>query len=672
MAMDLEKGNLSYRADIDGLRAVAVLLVVFFHAGFAAVSGGFIGVDVFFVISGFLITGIIVRELDAGHFSFASFYERRIKRICPALFALLGLCTVAGFFLLVPMDLKYLGRSIAASVGFYANSHFLSQVGYFDGPAIEKPLLHTWSLAVEEQFYLIWPVSVVVLYRTLGPQKLRYAILLLLALSLVASAIRIDDQQSAVFYLLPYRAWELLLGAYLAVAPMPKPPQWAGTLFGAAGISSIFYAAFSFDTATQFPGLNAMFPCAGAALLIASGSQNGFFNKRFLSLSPMQFIGKISYSLYLIHWPLFSFAHLFLDRKLVLGEAIAIVLVSLALSVLSWRYVEIPVRRAKLRFAVLSRWSLAAGVLLILCAVLYHTTDGLPFRVSKNVMIAEMAKQGRAKYKADCRHDPKPPLLREACSIGAQANGQQYDFVIWGDSHAKHLAFAFADQALAQRLSGIVISAGGCPPLIHEPNVYRACAIDHVRTANWLKTQTRLKTVFLAGIWAVYAKNGFLEAQEPTPSNPRGHPGFKDTIDFLKSLNVEVVIVEDVPTFPVNVASCAARARMYGRDDRVCFQLPASQFKQDTLQVSALLKKAAKRFNLRLVSTAGAFCDAELCRAEKDGVILYGDQTHLNPSGARYLGSKVRFPLPAPDSVGETAALSQVGSDGNTPSARPQ
>lgn len=246
--------SLAYRPDIDGLRAIAVLLVVFFHAGWPGASGGFIGVDIFFVISGFLITGILYRERNVGNFSFADFYARRIRRICPALFVLLALCAVVGLFLLVPGDLKALGRSIAASVFFYANWHFYTQVGYFDGPVIEKPLLHTWSLAVEEQFYVVWPALFIVLYRLAGKKWLPALILAMALVSLAASQMLLGANPAKVFYLLPYRAWELLLGAYLAVAPLQKPSRRPAFLFGTLGFAAIAYAAIFFDTKTAFPG----------------------------------------------------------------------------------------------------------------------------------------------------------------------------------------------------------------------------------------------------------------------------------------------------------------------------------------------------------------------------------------------------------------------------------
>ena len=259
----------TYRPDIDGLRAVAVLLVVFFHAGFGPAPGGFAGVDIFFVISGYLITGIVAKELDAGHFTFANFYARRIKRICPALFAVLAVSSPAAFLLLIPNDLRNFGGSLASTVLFYSNWNFYTEVGYFDGPAIDKPLLHTWSLAMEEQFYFLWPLAVFGLYRAFGRKALPHVIMAVLFASLAASQLVLEFDQAQAFYLLPYRAWELLLGALLAVVSFPAISKFAANIAGVAGLAAIAYAATALDRATPFPGLNALFPCLGAAMLIA-------------------------------------------------------------------------------------------------------------------------------------------------------------------------------------------------------------------------------------------------------------------------------------------------------------------------------------------------------------------------------------------------------------------
>ncbi|MGA9763609.1 MAG: acyltransferase family protein [Rhodomicrobium sp.] len=657
----------TYRPDIDGLRAIAVLLVVFYHAGLSATSGGFIGVDIFFVISGYLITGIITRELDDGHFTFANFYGRRIKRICPALFTVLGIAALAALFILTPDDLRLFGRSIISTVFFYSNWLFYNQVNYFDGPAIEKPLLHTWSLAIEEQYYIIWPVVLFLLYRTGRRNALPYLVLALLCLSLAASQIVLEPDQAQAFYLLPYRGWELLLGAYLAIASFPANSRLVANIMGFAGFAAITFAAAAFDTKTPFPGLNALFPCLGAAMLITAGLHRQALSRTILSFQPLRFAGKISYSLYLIHWPLFSFAHIALDGEPTLIQRVAIVALSAMLAALSYWYVETPARRTTFRFPVLAQAALAAAALLALCGGLYDASKGLPWRAPSSVQIAYAAKYPghHEQDLADCRDDPRPALVHRPCPIGAPARDLQYDFVLWGDSHARHLATAFSDQAKALGLAGLVIWEVRCPPLLNENRVSARCKEANARAQQWLATQTKLKMVFLGAVWKNHAGRGLPQKDGAVFDNARAAQGsavdlsgLEETLSLLRARGLPVAIVEDVPSFPVDVPNCAARARMFGRPDERCFSFPRRSIEQEGEQASSFLREVSRRFDIPIVETVKAFCEGDTCRTEKDGVIFYEDHGHLNTAGSRYLGTRINIPWPASHALqGGTASL---------------
>jgi len=659
----------TYRADIDGLRAAAVLLVVFYHAGFAAFPGGFVGVDIFFVISGYLITGIIARELDAGHFTFASFYARRIKRILPALFVVLAVSAIAALFILIPGELRVFGRSIISTVLFYSNWLFYSKVNYFDGPAMEKPLLHTWSLAVEEQYYIVWPLVLAAIYRAGRRKALPYIILALLCLSLAASQIVLEPDPAQAFYLLPYRGWELLLGGYLAVARLQPLSRLASDITGLAGFACIAYAAWVFNTKTPFPGLNALIPCLGAALLIAAGSQERSLSRALLGFGPIRFIGKISYSLYLIHWPIFSFAHIALDGEPALGQRLTIIAASVALASLSYWYVETPARRSTYRFPALARAAVAAAALFALCGGLYDAANGLPWRAPKSVQIAYAAKfPGYREHDlADCRSDPKPELVHRPCPIGAPATDFQYDFVIWGDSHARHFASAFSDQAKARGLSGLVIWEVRCPPLLRAAKGKAACKEANARAQQWIATQTKLKIVFLAAVWKGHVERGPAGAARTDGTVASAHaaqddagrlPGLDDTIGMLRARGLQVALVETVPTFPTNVPDCAARARMFGRSDERCFSFPRANIEGGQAEAVSILRQASRHFGIAIVETFQAFCDEDACRPEKDGVIFYTDGDHLNSAGSHYLGTRINIPWPAAAAVqGDTAPL---------------
>jgi peptidoglycan/LPS O-acetylase OafA/YrhL len=651
-------GGASYRLDIDGLRAIAVLLVILFHAGFGPVSGGFVGVDIFFVISGYLITGIIARELEAGRFTFANFYARRIKRIFPALFVVLALSAAAAFIVLIPDDLRLFGHMVKSTVFFYSNLFFYWRVNYFDGPAIEKPLLHTWSLAVEEQYYMLWPLIVAGLYRSARRKVLPLVILALFGFSLAASQIVLQFDPSQAFYLLPYRGWELLLGGYLATVSFRPLSRAASSAVGLAGFAAVAYAALIFTTKTPFPGLNALIPCLGAAMLIAAGAQERSLSRAILGLSPMRYVGKISYSLYLIHWPLFSFAYIAYDAEPPAEVRAAIIGVSIVLASLSYWYIETPARRSNLRFFALTRAAVAAAVALGGWGALYAASGGLVWRVPASVQIAQAAKfPGYAEYdRADCRDDPKPKDVHRPCPIGAPARDMQYGFAIWGDSHARHFASAFSDQAKARGLSGIVIWEARCPPLPHVPAITPECKEANASAQQWIATQTKLKMVFLGGFWQQYMVDG-----QPNSSPGKGaiienaragqgagavEAGLEDTIRFLQGRGLQVALVETVPSVPVNVPNCASRARMFGRSDARCFSFPRDVIEQGGERASAMLNALSRRLGVPVVETVRAFCERDTCQTEKGGVILYQDANHLNSAGSHYLGTRIDIPWP--------------------------
>ena len=297
-----------YRKDIDGLRAVAVLAVVFFHSKLPGFSGGFVGVDVFFVISGFLITGLMAHDRGADRFSLVTFYFRRVRRIVPALLCVYVACTLLAAVLMLPGDMAEFGRSLLSSATFISNHFFYRLAGYFGGESDLKPLLHTWSLSIEEQFYLVWPLLFLVIGRW-QYRWLPYFVWAAGAISLAASVVMVGYQKEAAFFLAPFRAWELLLGASLALlSRRPAIPAWLAELCASAGLSMIVASVLFLDEGHAFPGLLALPPCLGTALLIFAGMERRPAVTRLLSTGPAVAVGLISYSLYLWHWPILSFA----------------------------------------------------------------------------------------------------------------------------------------------------------------------------------------------------------------------------------------------------------------------------------------------------------------------------------------------------------------------------
>jgi peptidoglycan/LPS O-acetylase OafA/YrhL len=361
--------------------------VILFHARLFC-SGGFIGVDVFFVISGYLITRIIQSDLRAGSFTLARFYERRVRRIFPALFLMLAVSSACAYFLLLPHEMIAFGKSLIASAAFVANVFFSGEIGYFDMAAEQKPLLHVWSLAVEEQFYIFWPLVLLVLHNKAGRKGAFLFCALLAGVSLLHSEYLVHGARNAAFYLMPARAWELGIGALLAMGAdlgfLRQIPRRAADCTSLAGIALIGAAIFPFGDLTPFPGKAALLPCLGAALIIAAGAQQTTPGGRLLSWAPFTFIGRISYSLYLWHWPILVFAHLYLGRELHLDETCWALLAMALAAYLSWRFVEGPFRKLPITAHSARAFicgGAAAGLAIACTGALFVSLDGFPRRI---------------------------------------------------------------------------------------------------------------------------------------------------------------------------------------------------------------------------------------------------------------------------------------------------
>ncbi|HZV21199.1 MAG TPA: acyltransferase family protein, partial [Hyphomicrobiales bacterium] len=491
----------AYRPDIDGLRAIAVLAVVFYHAAIPGFSGGFVGVDIFFVISGYLITRIIWIESNTGAFSLPGFYIRRIKRIFPALFALLFISSMAAVILLVSSDLLQYGKLLTGVVLFFANFALIKQSNYFDAPAADKPLLHTWSLSVEEQFYAAWPLILLLLKNNISRRNTLYVIAGLAVISLVLAEARLPDYQKDAFYLPWCRAWELLLGAFLAINQLSLHPGRFADSLSMTGICGIGFAIALYDGSTPFPGLAALLPCMGATLIVAAGNSSNPVS-RFLSWGPLRFVGLISYSLYLIHWPLFSFSRLYFGEELAPPFRGALVVISFALASLSWRFVEKPWRAAK--FSNWRTFSMAVAAMgcFCICGYWFTSSGGLPFRLHEKVLKVEALTNDIAKY---CRALDIPEGRGGlACELGAPSIAG-YDFVLWGDSHAYHFAPAIHKLAERRDLSGVLFTRWGCHPFLNDPHTSKDCQKFNALVASWID-RNPIKLAILGGRWTNHDK----------------------------------------------------------------------------------------------------------------------------------------------------------------------
>ncbi|MBW8723690.1 MAG: acyltransferase, partial [Inquilinus limosus] len=530
--------SIGYRKDIDGLRAVAVLPVVLYHTGVSGLGGGFIGIDVFFVISGYLITAILADEIRRGEFSVLGFYERRARRIFPALFAMLLLSIAAFTAILLPFDLRAFSRSVIATVSFTSNILFHLESGYFAAPSELKPLLHTWSLAVEEQFYILFPILLYLLSKA-GRRTRNVALVAIVGLSFAVNLWGVRPHPSATFYLLPARAWELLLGSLLALDILPAPAaRGLREIAAALGLALIGTGVLTLSAADPFPGWNAAMPCIGAALVIWAGTGGDSLGGHLLGLQPLVLIGRISYSLYLWHWPIIVFVKYATDRALSPAEAGMTVAASLVAAILSWRLVEQPFRgRGRFtRRGIFTASAVATGLLLSLGAVGYGT-KGWPQRFPEAIpIIAKYAEYpssfGMLRRGTCFLQDGQRAAEydRDTCYGGASP-----DALIWGDSLAAHLYRGVSGQASRAKLTTGQATLSLCAPILNLSAYYTAGCKDFNDHIFSLIRQDPPKTVILAGRWEVVGLDDIARLGE--------------TIAALRSAGSQVIVVGQSPIF---------------------------------------------------------------------------------------------------------------------------
>jgi peptidoglycan/LPS O-acetylase OafA/YrhL len=648
---------LAHRADIDGLRALAVVPVLLFHAGFPAFPGGFVGVDVFFVISGYLITSIILDDIERGRFSVLAFYERRIRRIFPALFATLLGSLILGTFVLLPNDLKDLGQSVTAATLFASNILFWRESGYFDAPAEHNALLHTWSLAVEEQFYIVFPL-VLLFFRTRSNYLLYIAAALLVSFALALWGVR--NAPVTTFYLAPARAWELLMGALLATGAIPPPSrQGLRDALSLLGVGLIACSVLAFSPETPFPGAAALPPCLGAGLVIYAGAGGRSLAGRILGAPALAFTGLISYSLYLWHWPLLVLARVYAVRELTVPETIAVLLLSAAIAALSWRWVESPFRRKP---PVLGRQQLfaAAGLVMGVTAALgvgLHLTRGLPQRLPPEAARLAAGASDRNQDRGLCLNEPLQ-LVQDGrlCRIGAGGEARP-TFILWGDSHAEMLRTGLGKVATEAGRTGFFAGYPGCPPLLgvsvgrSDAAVARACRAFNEAVLDLVSRDDGIRTVVLAAHWSLYAtgvrygrKGGrvrLLGDDRTEPGSARANEavlrrGLVRTAAALAGAGKEVVIVGPVPEVGSPVPRTLALAVWRGRNLDI---RPARDgFNARHHIVLSALTGIGQRELARVVYPHLALCDEARCRIESNGRALYSDDNHLTRYGADSIG----------------------------------
>jgi peptidoglycan/LPS O-acetylase OafA/YrhL len=621
-------GHLAYRRDIDGLRAVAVLAVVLFHAFPALLPGGFIGVDIFFVISGFLISGILLADLQRGDFRFSRFYARRVKRIFPALVLVMAACLAFGWLALFPDEYKQLGKHVVGGASFAANLFYWAQVGYFDTAAETKPLLHLWSLGIEEQFYILWPAVLLLAWkRRLNLLALTAAVALL---SFLLNVLGVSHHASATFYSPASRAWELLLGAALACVQLRSgsatpPAKFAPNVLAGAGVALLALGLALVTRERHFPGWLALLPACGALLVIGAGPQ-AWFNRVVLSNRLMVWVGLISYPLYLWHWPLLSFANIVESHTPAPAIRAGAVALAVLLAWLTWRLLELPLRfgAGRARVAVLCiLMAVAAGV----GAALY-AGDGLPARAA----IAENLANQKALVLVEdvvnataCKQRYGFATLYEYCLL-AQVD-KDPTVVLVGDSHAYHVV-----AGLTQYYGGIgdnLLMLGTRHPYWGLPP-----GDDPYQNVTQKMLELALDTPSVKTV--VFSTHVRFSNGTPALTNAA-----RETFRRFLAAGKHVIFMDDVPMLNFDPRSCIKRAGVASSATRSRCAMARAEFDQQSPEHEAILKQFAREFpQVEWFQAAPALCDAAWCHAMIGGRLMYRDRDHLSHDGDLLVGKR--------------------------------
>lgn len=616
----------SYRPDIDGLRAIAVLSVLVHHLNAAWLPGGFVGVDIFFVISGFLITSQVYAEICDGRFTIKRFYLRRINRIVPALVVVtVGTC-VAGWWWLSPADGIRLTQSALGAMLGLSNVFFWREYGnYFAGHAAEAPLLHTWSLGVEEQFYLLWPWLLLLLFRW-GRRRMLGVLLLLVLATLAASEFLLGLAASASYYLLPARLFELMLGGLLArwLEIHPLISRRYAQACAVLGVVLVGGSLFLLHKGSPFPGLNALWPCLGAALLISAGNTSPWLT-RCLRLKPLVFVGLISYSLYLWHWPLIAYLHYgHVHISGMMGGAV--VAVSLLMAWLSWRFVEVPMRRSGelLSFAKVGLWRFVLPVGMVAgMAAMTFVMQGFPQRFDPRVVIFERVLAAKPEVLRRGCHVPTalfdtPPQTH--CKLGVDTS--DIDGLLVGDSFANHFTGLVDEMAKAQGLALIDYTMDGCPPILGfetaQPRSYVQRCLQRNQAVFKLLAERSYRRVVMAGSW---------------PRVPAAEELLASSIQAVLKTGAKLTFIWANSAID-RAESCQIRQWMRGssRADGVSCSAPRQA-------PPAYMARIQARFpQVTFIDPNQVICDVDRCRPMLEDLPLYRDGAHLNDVGSRLIG----------------------------------
>lgn len=662
-----QQSHPKYRPDIDGLRSIAVLSVVFFHAFPEIIPGGFIGVDVFFVISGYLISSIIYSNVLRGDFSFSDFFIRRINRIFPSLAIVMISCLLVGWYILLSDEYKQLGKHVVGGAGFISNILLWNEAGYFDSSADSKPLLHLWSLGIEEQFYLFWPVAIWFSYR--NKISLSGVCATFLILSLCSSLWQIRVSPVADFYGPHARFWELMAGSLLAYALVRESNQplwksklsyWLTSLGGKravlkgfasiAGASLLTSGLFFINKGLGFPGAWAIIPVLSAVLIIASGP-DVFFNKKLLSNKAMVWVGLISFPLYLWHWPLLAFSRIVIGQHASPSVRVLIIILSFILAWLTVMLVERPIRHGG------RRKTKAITLLFLMSATGYsgysiYSHDGIK---SRTLIGGDPVNSSAFEWGIDKRQDSQ--CISRLNSVTTEFCLYPKEFpvkaALIGDSHANSI-YDFLSKYYREKKYGVIqLGKSGCLPLLDVERDMNDCPNIMNDIVEYLEESKDISQVFITGRFsaAFTGKNvagterkgwytiRYIKDPSITDRAVIFEVGLRSILERLSKANKKVTVILDYPELNFDPRSCIKRL-FEGNDCRI----EKSAVLNRQAGYRKLIETLSAAYGAKIIDPLGAFCPDEYCYAQIDGKVLYRDDHHLGVYGSDFLWEK-RFTL---------------------------
>jgi len=639
-----------YRSDIDGLRAVAVLSVILFHFFPTKFPGGFIGVDVFFVISGYLISQIIIQELSLKQFSFINFYIKRINRIFPSLIIVLLTSLLAGYFLLFKYELQELLKNIFTSSFFLSNYFYIAETGYFSKSSELNPIMHTWSLCIEEQFYLIWPLLLFLFSKN---SKITFRFLILITtISFIFNLFFVYIDQISTFYSLDTRLWELSMGGILAFYKLQTSNfklQTFSKFSSLIGFLTIILSILFISQQAIFPGFLALFPCVGT-LMIISSDKKSLINKYILSNKYLVNIGLISYPLYLWHWPIISYFKIINSGQVTEYEKITSIIFCFVLAICTYIFIEKPIKKIKRN----GRLSLLLVILLFTTASLsYLLSKNLPQRLNLRIAHYELNKPKFHKIETNDNSCPKN-LSVEHCLV--KFPSKDPTIAIIGDSHANMLYYGFSNSFAKIGENLIFLGKNRCLPFLDykggQVGEKETCQKNITEALNYSVNSKTIKKIILAsrGPLYIYGK-GLNEPDLNVEISLINKPEIKDfakvyelafsqTLNFLVNSKKQIIFISDNPELGFNPLTCFKRPFSTNPAKSPC-AIERKEYEQRTKLVLELNNKIMLQYpSVLLFDQANHLCDSEFCYAVLNDVLLYRDDDHLSYEGANFIGSK--------------------------------